>query len=322
MLTREQRIGLFVLGALVLLVVAVELTMGVGLFQRRTTVYATFADVQGLDRGADVRLAGIRAGRVTDFRLDGDHVRVTMALDTSLLPRRDSRARLDFRALSGERFVALSAGTGGAPVVTDGDTIEGETPAGIAEAVDRLAAVAASVNDLTQHLGDDAGRLLGTLADVVQENRDELTALTQNLASITGKLDAGTGTLGRLVNDPALYDRVTAAVGDIHTSVADLGTVTRRLADGEGTLGKLVSRDDGLYSELRDTVGDLSATARNAEEITTALRSGQGTLGRALTDDSLYTDAQDAARTAGRAAQSVEDLAPMSLLGTIVTSLF
>jgi phospholipid/cholesterol/gamma-HCH transport system substrate-binding protein len=322
MLTREQRIGLFVLGALVLLVVAVELTMGVGLFQRRTTVYATFADVQGLDRGADVRLAGIRAGRVTDFRLDGDHVRVTMALDTSLLPRRDSRARLDFRALSGERFVALSAGTGGAPVVADGDTIEGETPAGIAEAVDRLAAVAASVNDLTQHLGDDAGRLLGTLADVVQENREELTALTQNLASITGKLDAGTGTLGRLVNDPALYDRVTAAVGDIHTSVADLGTVTRRLADGEGTLGKLVSRDDGLYSELRDTVGDLSATARNAAEITTALRSGQGTLGRALTDDSLYTDAQDAARTAGRAAQSVEDLAPMSLLGTIVTSLF
>ncbi len=322
MLTHEQRIGLFVLGALVLLIVAVELTMGLGMFSRRVTVFATFADVQGLDRGAEVRLAGIRAGRVGDIRLEGEHVRVALALDPTLLPRQDSRARLDFRALSGERFVSLSAGTGDSPPVPPGGTIEGETPAGLADAVDRLSAVATSVRELTDRLGTDAGRLLGTLADVVEGNRQELTSLTQNLASITTKLDAGTGTLGRLVNDPALYDQMNAAVNEVRSSVADLGTVTRRLADGEGTLGKLVSRDDGLYTQLRDAVDDLGTTARNAEEITSALRSGQGTLGRALTDDSLYTDAQDTMRTAGRAAQSVEDLAPISLLGTIITSLF
>jgi len=322
MLTHEQRIGLFVLGALVLLAATVELTTGLGVLHRRVTVYATFPDVQGLDRGAEVRLAGIRAGRVGDIRLDGDRVRVALDLDPALLPRRDSRARLDFRALSGERFVSLSAGGPEATPVRVGDTIEGDAPAGLADAVDRLTEVATSVRDLTDRLNADAGRLLGTLADVVEGNRQELTVLTQNLASITTKLDAGTGTLGRLVNDPALYDHMNAAVSEVRSSVADLGIVTRRLADGEGTLGKLVSRDDGLYVQLRDTVDDLGATARNAEEITTALRSGQGTLGRALTDDTLYTDAQDTMRTAGRAAQSVEDLAPISLLGTIITSLF
>ena len=322
MLTHEQRIGLFVVCALALLVAAVELTAGTGLLRPRTTIHATFADVQGLDRGAEVRLAGIRAGRVTDIRLAGEQVRVTMALDPTLLPHRDGTARLDFRALSGERFVSLTPGTAAAPTVGDGDTLVGDTPAGIAEAVDRLAAVASSVDALTRRLDADAGRVLSTLGDLVEVNRAELTGLTQHLASITAKLDAGTGTLGRLVNDPSLYDKVSAAVGDVQSSVADLGTVARRLADGEGTLGKLVSRDDGLYHDLRDTVDDLGEAARNAEEITTALRDGQGTIGRALTDDSLYTDAQDSVRTAGRAARTLEDQAPISLLGTILTSLF
>lgn len=321
-MTKEQRIGLFVLGALGLLAVAVELTLGLGMFRHRVTVYATFRDVQGLDQGAEVRLAGIRAGRVTGIRLDGDQVRVALALDPGLLPRRDALARLDFRALSGERFVALSTGSSDAPPVTEGDVIQGETPVGLAEAVDRLAAVASSVEELSARLGEDAGRLFGTLADVVEENRRELGTIAQNLASITTKLDQGTGTLGRLVNDPALYDQVHAAVGEVRNSANELGTVVHRLAEGEGTLGKLVSRDDGLYGQLRDTVDDLGEAARNAEEITSRLRAGEGTIGRALTDDSLYTDAQETMRTAGRAAQSVEDLAPISLLGTIITSLF
>jgi phospholipid/cholesterol/gamma-HCH transport system substrate-binding protein len=321
MLTTEQRIGLFVVGAVVLLGVAVELVAGFGL-GRRVTVDARFEDVQGLDRGAEVRLAGIRAGRVSNIRLDGDHVTVTMALDRALLPHRGAVARLDFRALSGERFVSLSVGSPGAPLVASGDTLEGETPASLGDAVDRLAAVAASVNDLTTRVGADAGRLLETLGDVVDENRSDLAALTQSLSSITGKLDAGTGTLGRLVNDPALYDRATAALGEVQSSAASLGVVAKSLADGEGTLGKLVSRDDGLYVELRDTVDDLGGAARDAREITASLRAGQGTLGRALTDDRLYTDADETLRTAGRAAQSVEDEAPISLLGTIITSLF
>ena len=322
MLTHEQRIGLFVVFALGLLVAAIELTAGTALFRHRTTLQATFADVQGLDRGAEVRMAGIRAGRVTAIALDGEQVRVTMALDPRLLPHRDATARLDFRALSGERFVSLSPGTATAPLVASGDTLVGDTPLGIAEAVDRLAAVATSVNTLTTRLDADAGRVLSVLGDLVEENRQELTGLTQHLASITAKLDSGTGTLGRLVNDPALYDAVTTAAGNIRTSAADLGTVARQLADGEGTLGKLIARDDGLYRDLRNTVDDLGAAAHDAQEITTALRDGQGTIGRALTDDSLYTDAQESVRTAGRAARTLEDQAPISLLGTIITSLF
>ena len=81
MLTREQRIGAFFVVGVILLFVAIELTLGLGLFRRRYQLYATFRDVQGLDSGADVRLAGIKAGRVGGTQIERDHVRVTLLIN-------------------------------------------------------------------------------------------------------------------------------------------------------------------------------------------------------------------------------------------------
>src|SRR5262245_45382149 len=138
MLTTEQRIGAFFIAGLVLLFLAIELTLGTGILHRRYRLYATFQDVQGLDVGADVRLAGIRAGRVDGMRIEGGAVRVTLAIDGDQEVKKDSVARLDFRALSGERFVALSLGTPTAKRAEPGDTLEGETPASFAEVVDQM----------------------------------------------------------------------------------------------------------------------------------------------------------------------------------------
>lgn len=315
MLTREQRIGAFFVVGLVLFLVALELTLGLGLFADRYTLRATFRDVQGLDVGADVRVAGLKAGRVSGIELEHDGVRVDMALHHAVKVKKDSVARLDFRALSGERFVAISLGSPASKDAEPGDTLSGETPASFSDVFDQLADVAESVNDLTERFGADAQRLLTSLADLVEENRTALGQATQSLASITGKIDQGTGTLGLLVNDPTLYDRATATMNDI-------SRVSSSIADGKGTLGKLVTRDDGLYEQMRDTVDNLQATAQNAQEITAGLRAGEGTLGRALTDDSLYSEAQDTVRGANRAFQAVEDQAPLSVLGTLVMTLF
>jgi phospholipid/cholesterol/gamma-HCH transport system substrate-binding protein len=315
MLTKEQKIGAFFIGGIILLVIAIELTLGLGLLRKRYPLFATFRDVQGLDSGADVRLAGIKAGAVRSMRIEEEHVVVELAIDRGYEVKKDSVARLDFRALSGERFVAISLGTPTAEVAGPGDTLAGETPASFGEVFDQLAAVAESVSALTDRVGADAERLLAGLADVVEENRTALGEATHSIASITEKIDQGTGTLGLLVNDPTLYDRATTAVHDV-------GRVTASLADGRGTLGKLITQDEGLYEQMRETVDDLQATAANAHEITEGLRAGEGTLGRALTDDSLYSEAQDTVRGANRAFQAVEDQAPLSVLGTLVMTLF
>jgi len=322
MLTREQRIGAFFAVGIILLFIAIELTLGLGLLRRRYPLYATFRDVQGLDSGADVRLAGIKAGRVDGMQIEQDHVRVTLLINGGLVVKKDSLARLDFRALSGERFVALTLGTPTAKPAEPGDTLEGETPASFSDVVDQLSGVAQNVNELVTSLNANSQRLLTNLADLIEQNRSQLDQITENVASITGKLDRGTGTLGLLLNDSSLYDRASAALGDVRQAVQDIGQVTHDLSEGRGTLGKLIREDGGLYEQVRETVDHLNESARNAEEITASLRDGQGTIGKALTDDTLYSTGVDALRSMNRATQSVEDQAAISVLGTIVTSLF
>src|SRR2546427_9977937 len=129
MLTREQRIGAFFVVGIILLFIAIELTLGLGLFRRRYPLYATFRDVQGLDSGADVRLAGIKAGRVDGMLIEQDRVRVTLLINGGLVVQKDSVARLDFRALSRGRFVALTLGTPPAKTAEPRDTPEGQAPA-------------------------------------------------------------------------------------------------------------------------------------------------------------------------------------------------
>src|SRR5262249_36837066 len=191
-MSSEQRIGLFFLAGLVLLAVAVELTLGLGLFRRRFLLDADVTRVPGRDRRADGGRAGPRAGRVENLELEGDHVRVTMAIDGNLPVRRDAVAKLDFRALSGERFVSLPLGTPTAPPAGPGDVLEGETPAGIADAVDQLSHVAQSVDQLATTLDTEAGRLLATLTDVVAENRTAVNPGTSHVASLSETLVRGT----------------------------------------------------------------------------------------------------------------------------------
>jgi phospholipid/cholesterol/gamma-HCH transport system substrate-binding protein len=322
MLTTEQKIGAFFIVGIILLFAAIELTLGVGIFKHRYPLYATFRDIQGLDVGADVLLAGLKVGRVEHMAIENGRVRVRLAIDHAYEVKKDSIARLEFRALSGERFVAVSLGSPTATRAEAGDTIDGETPASFADVVDQLSTVAENVSALTESLRTNSERLLANLADVVEQNRDALGDTAQHLASITGKLDKGTGTLGLLLNDPGLYDRVSSTLGDVHRSVQDLGTVAHSIANGESTLGKLATQDAGLYGEMRETVTNLNAVARNAEEITANLSHGEGTLGKALVDPSLYDEAQDTLHTVNRATQSLEDQSAISLIGTIVTSLF
>ena len=73
---------------------------------------------------------------------------------------------------------------------------------------------------------------------------------------IADKVNAGTGTAGKLVNDPALYDRLSALA-------ERLDQVSTRLDTGEGTVGQLL-QDKQLYenmngaaSELRALIGDI-----------------------------------------------------------------
>ena len=117
-----------------------------------------------------------------------------------------------------------------------------------------------------------------TIQDVVKTSQGSL----QNLNAILGKLDvvvdtiqSGRGSVGQLINNPALYDQASEAMTQVNQMAVGLN-------HGRGSAGKLLT-DDALYNRLNDTAARLDTLAAG-------LSGGKGSAGKLLTDDTLYTN--------------------------------
>lgn len=87
-------------------------------------LYAQFDNIDGLEIGADVRVSGIRVGKVTDAALDPETYRAKVALDVQNgieLPR-DSSAAVVSSGLFGSKYVSIVPG-GDIDMLKPGDEI-------------------------------------------------------------------------------------------------------------------------------------------------------------------------------------------------------
>lgn len=88
--------------------VVVTLQRGV---QGSTNAYsAVFSDVSGLRVGDDVRMAGVRVGRVDSIRLDNTVARVSFSIDATQQVFANTEASITYQNIIGQRYLGLSLG--------------------------------------------------------------------------------------------------------------------------------------------------------------------------------------------------------------------
>ena len=68
---------------------------------------------------------------------------------------------------------------------------------------------------------------------------------------MTGRLNRGEGTAGKLLNDDALYKKIDGMT-------ARLDSVLQQLNEGQGTAGLLL-RDKQLYENMNQTVSEMKS---------------------------------------------------------------
>src|SRR5512139_674221 len=127
----KLRVGLVVTGALAVLFFTILFAGNLGeLFTSRATIFATFDDVKGLQRGAPVWFAGVQIGAVNSIQvISGEKVKVATSIDKSALAylKRDSRATILTLGLLGDKYVEMSPGSKEAEGLAPGGTVEGVT---------------------------------------------------------------------------------------------------------------------------------------------------------------------------------------------------
>ncbi|MDR0843500.1 MAG: MlaD family protein [Acidobacteriota bacterium] len=222
---------------------------------------------------------------IRDRKQDIRMVEVWLDIRPEYLDRisHDSEISIESKGLIGDSFIDISPGTFSVPPRRQGDhyVIESVQSAGFREimtgandVVANFGVLSENFKNLTQKIASDkiasgVGDILGDTQKTVHQANLTFT----RAASLLTAMQEGNGTVGKLVSDPALYNRLVESLEKFN-SLAD------NIQKGNGSLGKLIN-DPALFDSA-------SATLKKAEAVMTRIEKGEGTLGKLSTDDALY----------------------------------
>jgi phospholipid/cholesterol/gamma-HCH transport system substrate-binding protein len=252
----QLKVGLTVLAASITLGVLIFLMSGTGgVFTSKIQLKSYFDNANGLRVGAPVRLAGVDIGNVTGIRVVEERakqltpVEVTMKVNTKYRfnLRKDSLTLLSTAGVLGETYIDIDSSQARGPQVRDGDVLPSR-----------------EVPDFSDMVRSGQGTL---------QNMD---ALLKRLDRIIAFVESGQGSVGKLIYDPTLYNR-------LNSTVSEFQGLVNRVEEGKGTLGKLFS-DDELYRKA-------SATVDKVNVVIDDLNAGKGSVGKLLKDPALYDNA-------------------------------
>ena len=299
----QLRVGLLILTSLVIFATVVFLMTGEGLFERKYLISVFLKDAAGLKTGDPVRLAGIAVGNVAEMRISGSHdpqrsveivMRILRKYEREI--RADSVASLDAEGLLGQRFVNITRGGPGQPLIPSGGEIQlkatpelSEVLATGADAMTKLNRIAGRVDRLMEQVESGEGSLGKILYDEALWRKADQTV--SDARRLVAQAAAGKGTLGKLLMTEDLYV-------DVRNSLMKADGILDEVHQGKGSLGKFIY-DPGLYENA-----DRLMTRTN--RVVADVNAGQGTLGWLLKDESFYKRANSAMERIDKIAARLE----------------
>lgn len=347
-LSAEKKVGMFFVCGLIILGILLEIGEKWNPFEKNIPYKTYLTSITGLKVGDPVRLAGVDVGKITRIVILTDKIEIDFEVKPGTRVRSDTVAGLRLTNLLGGQFLGLSFGSPRAPILPPDSVVAGRDVANIDIIVDNLSDVIKDAKSLVTNLNKNQEEVMRKVANILDDNRGNLRGTISNLNSITqkldrgdgslalllndkklyadassamgsikgiaGKIERGEGTIGKLVNDDVLYRDLRVGVKDLNSGLHDVKEMTAKISRGEGTIGKLM-QDEALYNELRDA-------SKNVKEIAQKINSGQGTIGRLVNEDQLYRDTTATLKKAERAMEGLGDTGPISVLGSIIGTLF
>ena len=265
---RPVIVGIFIVLGLAILIVTI-FTLGgqKKAFVKTFALNAIFNDVSGLMVGANVLFSGMKIGTVKKIQFYGDsQVNVTMSIenDAESHIRKNAMAKIGSDGLIGSKIVVIYGGDRTQKMVVKNDLLKVEN-------------------------GMSTDEMMVTL----QQNNKNLVDITTSFKSISRKIDAGGGILGKLVNDPALGAKLASTISDLQITVDNFKSVStsgktvmgdfERLSSNFNNPSNSINRianDSVAYNKIVGTVTQLQNASSSLNKFTANLKTVSDKLNR------------------------------------------
>lgn len=242
---RAVVVGVFIVLGLLVFVLAI-FTLGgqKKTFAKNIHISAVFDDVAGLKKGNNVWFSGVNVGTISSIKFTGtSQVDVEMNIDEKVQTyiHRNATVKLSSDGLIGNKIIVIDGGSPQAPMVEDGAVLQAE-------------------------------KLLSTddIMKTLQQNNQNLLAITADFKKISSNIVQGKGLVGALMTDSAMALKFRSIVNNLNStsvSTARMANELNRFGDKLNTKGGLADKmltDTTVFAQFRQSIAQLKQTTSSA----------------------------------------------------------
>ncbi|RED43858.1 phospholipid/cholesterol/gamma-HCH transport system substrate-binding protein [Winogradskyella eximia] len=274
--SQKFNLGLFIIIGTLLFIAAVYfIGQRQDMFKKTFTVSAFFQNVNGLQKGNNVRFAGINIGTVKDIVMINDStIKIDMSIDEKIIShiKKDAIATIGSDGLVGNMIVNIVPGKGTKEAISNGDHISSYSKIGT----------------------DDILNTLNT-------SSENAAILTTDLLKITNNITKGKGTIGVLLNDTIMARDLKLTITNLKNvsygasnSIEEINEILKELkTNDESVLGMLLNDTISGYklktiiSHLETSSTQIDSVVRNINTVVTNFETSEGTYNYIVKDTSL-----------------------------------
>jgi phospholipid/cholesterol/gamma-HCH transport system substrate-binding protein len=276
------KIGAISLAVLALVMLAAFKAQDLPLIGGGDTYYAAFSEAGGLKAEDEVRIAGVRVGKVTEVGLEDGHVKVAFRIKGEARFGTTTRAAIKVKTLLGAMYLALEpAGPGQLPQGSEIPVQRTSSPYDVVDAFSGLAKTSERINthrlaqslttlaDLTRNTPKEfRGALQGVsqLSSNIAARDDQINTLLKNLRRVSGVLDQRDDDIVALMKDSdVLFRALVARRTAVHNLLVSTSTLSRNLT-----------------ALVRQSRADLTPALTHLENVVAVLNKNQDNLDNTL----------------------------------------
>lgn len=273
-LSNEVKLGMAIFAAVVVFVGGIIYLRGVDFQKREYTLTFLYNNVNGLQEGNPITIAGLAVGKVEELKLVGTAIAVKVQIQNKVQFPVDSKAYIKSSSLMGGKLIAITPGIE-SEILHDGDTLTG--------------AYEADLTELTSTLAPISSNILGIL-ERVNTTFDEKTR--RNIQNILTDVNRSSTELERIIHVEG--QRLDFAIGNFSAFSSNLSRFAVNL--DSIALSQRTNLDTSMATirivaaNLQQASENLRSTTQSLDVVLNKIEKGHGTLGKLVHEEKLYND--------------------------------
>lgn len=292
-MSKSIKVGIFLVGGIAVFCLGLFL---IGsrkqLFGHHFVAYVRFRNVDTLEPGSMVRVAGMKAGKVESVSVPkgpSSKFRLKLDIDQKFQPvvRRDSVATIQTEGMVGNKFVNIAIGSDSSPECAPGCTLTGKKRVSMGALMRQGKKLAKQLNSTISDLHQRADKAITNISNaaghangLIVAVKPNVVGMTKNGNAIMANIRHGHGAAGKLLANKKVAANVTQTIANAKQATANLKDTTHK---ADQMVAKVEKKDlPEVHATLANTkaathrvnkaVGAILSKGKNNESTAVAIR--------------------------------------------------